>query len=132
MFLETRRGYTLHTFIIDNFSELSLLLHRSLLLQVPMIRHIRDIFRILSQSKGLWIVRYLNNFTFVLFEFRMILHIGLNFRILSYSLQFRSLSYCRCFGLWYVSEMNKCLTLAFDSKYINVRSVSSSITQNNK
>lgn len=96
-----------HTFIVNYFPKFPLLLHSCLLLQIPMIRNIRNIFRILTQSQCLGIISHLCNFPLLLLKFRMIFHVRLNFRIFRNSFQLRCFSDCRCFGLWYVSSEKK-------------------------
>lgn len=112
MYLKRKKNLT---FIVNNFPKLSLLLHGGLFLQVPMIRDIRDIFRILAQPKGLWIISYLRDFALLLFELCMVLYVRLDFCILSYSLQFWRFGNCRCFGFRYVSANGKKNLLTFFS-----------------
>lgn len=78
---------------------LPLPLHGRLLLQVPVVRHIRDLLRVLFNAQRLRIICHLRQLALGLLKVRMVHRVRLDLGVLRDPLQLRRVCNCRRLGL---------------------------------
>lgn len=74
---------------LGDLARLPLPLHRRLLLQIPVVGHIRDLLRVLLDAQCLRIVGHLRQLSLGLLKVRVVLHIRLDLGVFRNTLQFR-------------------------------------------